>query len=272
MPGRYELAAKNLFSVRDATMHWHPEGRYLCVNAMRMSRTKKTGHTHLEIFRVQEKNVPVESVEVKETVKSFHWENNGDRFCILTTDENGHRLKATFFALSKTDCQQVADYELQGTQCNTVNWAPGGQYFCMAAIPGGDMIFGQLDANNKLDILHKDEHFLLTDIHWDPSSRYLISAVTQSLNAGIRYQTESGYKMWSFQGRLLYQYQKEKLFQIFWRPHPPALRRLRRPRQGAPRSRGTSTSSRRLSKKKTRRRRSTVLSWRSRRRTMSLLV
>jgi translation initiation factor 3 subunit B len=223
MPGRYELAAKNLFSVRDATMHWHPEGRYLCVNAMRMSRTKKTGHTHLEIFRVQEKNVPVETVEIKETVKSFHWENNGNRFCILTTDENGHRLKATFFALSDRECQQVAEYELQGTQCNAVSWAPGGSYFVMAAIPGGDMIFGQLDANNKLDILHKDEHFLLTDISWDPSSRYVISAVTQSLNAGIRYQTESGYKMWSFQGRLLYQFQKEKLFQIFWRPHPPTL-------------------------------------------------
>jgi len=40
---------------------------------------------------------------------------------------------------------------------------------------------------------------------------------------GIRYQTEAGYKMWSFQGRLLYQYSKEKLFQIFWRPHPPSL-------------------------------------------------
>merc|ERR1719316_1602280 len=29
--------------------------------------------------------------------------------------------------------------------------------------------------------------------------------------------------MWSFQGRLLYQFQKEKLFQICWRPHPPSL-------------------------------------------------
>ena len=27
MPSRQELAAKNLFSVRDATINWHPEGR-----------------------------------------------------------------------------------------------------------------------------------------------------------------------------------------------------------------------------------------------------
>merc|ERR1719253_1883281 len=222
MPSRQELAAKNLFSVRDATMHWHPEGRYLCVNAMRMSRTKKTGHTQLEIFRVMEKNVPVESVEIEESVKSFHWENNGHRFCILTSDENGHQLKSRFYN-AQSGCQEVASHELQGSGISTVQWAPAGQYFCMAAIPGGDMIFGQLDSNNKLDILHKDEHFLLTEILWDPSGRYLISAVTQAMATGIRYQTEAGYKMWSFQGRLLYQYSKEKLFQIFWRPHPPSL-------------------------------------------------
>lgn len=223
MPGRIELAAKNLFSVREATMHWHPEGKYLCVNAMRMSRSGKTGNTHLEIFRVLEKNVPVETYEIKETVKSFHWETNGNRFCILTTDDVGHGLKATFFALSERECEKVASYELQGTSVTHVQWAPAGQYFVMAAIPGGDMIFGQLDANNKLDILHKDEHFLLTEVIWDPSSRFVISAVTQAMNTGIRYQTEAGYKTWSFQGRLLYQFNKEKLFQIFWRPHPPSL-------------------------------------------------
>jgi translation initiation factor 3 subunit B len=224
MPSRQELAAKNLFSVRDATINWHPEGRYVCVNAMRMSRSKKTGHTHLEIFRVMEKNVPVESVEIKETVKSFYWEQNGHRFCILTTDENNHGLKARFFALPLSGgCNEVGKYELQGTQITTVSWAPAGQYFCMAAIPGGDLIFGQLDQNNKLDILHKDEHFLLTEILWDPSSRYVISATTQAMSSGIRYQTEAGYKMWSFQGRQLYSFNKEKLFQIFWRPHPPSL-------------------------------------------------
>jgi translation initiation factor 3 subunit B len=168
--------------------------------------------------------VPVESVEIKETVKSFHWEQNGHRFCILTTDENNHGLKARFFALPLSGgCNEVGKYELQGTQITTVSWAPAGQYFCMAAIPGGDLIFGQLDGNNKLDILHKDEHFLLTEILWDPSSRYVISATTQAMSSGIRYQTEAGYKMWTFQGRQLYSLNKEKLFQIFWRPHPPSL-------------------------------------------------
>jgi translation initiation factor 3 subunit B len=187
-----------------------------------MSRTKKTGHTHLEIFRVKEKNCPIESVEIKETVKSFNWEPNGNRFCILTTDEAGHNLKAQFYALGTNDCQQVAKHDLHAG-ISAVFWAPAGQYFVMAAIPGGDLVFGHLNEHNKLDILHKDEHFLMTEVMWDPSSRYVISAVTQSMAAGIRYQTEAGFQMWSFQGKSLYKTAKEKLFQLAWRPHPPSL-------------------------------------------------
>jgi translation initiation factor 3 subunit B len=93
----------------------------------------------------------------------------------------------------------------------------------MAAIPGGDLIFGHLNEHNKLDILHKDEHFLMTEVTWDPSSRYVISAVTQAMAAGIRYQTEAGFQMWTFQGKSLYKTPKEKLFQLAWRPHPPTL-------------------------------------------------
>jgi translation initiation factor 3 subunit B len=219
---RVEIAGKNLFNVRDASMHWQPEGKFLCVKAMRMSRSKKTGQVHLEIFRVMEKNVPVETVEIKESMKSIHWETSGNRFCLLTTDENGHNLKAQFYNISDKETHQVASYDCHGG-ISHVLWAPTGGYVVLAAIPGGDLIFAQLDEKNKLDILQKEEHFLLTDVHWDPSSRYCFTAATQSMSAGVRYQTESGVKCWSFQGRLLYQQQKEKLFQLAWRPHPPSL-------------------------------------------------
>merc|ERR1719198_1141439 len=43
------------------------------------------------------------------------------------------------------------------------------------------------------------------------------------MTAGIRYQTEAGFQMWTFQGKSLYKTAKEKLFQLAWRPHPPNL-------------------------------------------------
>ena len=44
---------------------------------------------------------------------------------------------------------------------NKVIWAPEGQYFVVASVAGssGDLLFAGLTANNKLEILHKDEHY-----------------------------------------------------------------------------------------------------------------
>merc|ERR1711920_175598 len=38
-----------------------------------------------------------------------------------------------------------------------------------------------------------------------------------------KYQMEAGYKIWTFQGRMLVEQGKEKLYSICWRPHPPSL-------------------------------------------------
>merc|ERR1712060_991779 len=34
---------------------------------------------------------------------------------------------------------------------------------------------------------------------------------------------EAGYAIWTFQGRVLFRQQKEKLYGVSWRPHPPSL-------------------------------------------------
>merc|ERR1712061_214785 len=41
--------------------------------------------------------------------------------------------------------------------------------------------------------------------------------------SGFKYSMEAGYAIWTFQGRQLFRQQKEKLWQVMWRPHPPSL-------------------------------------------------
>lgn len=119
----------------------------------------------------------------------------------------------------------VCSFDLPSNSFNNFFWAPDGQYFVVAAIGHGDLLFGGLTSDNKLEILHKDEHFMLTEVSWDPSSRYVITAVTQPMqnDMGFKYSMEAGYAIWTFQGRVLYRQQKEKLWQVMWRPHPPSL-------------------------------------------------
>lgn len=189
-------------------------------------RPKKKGATNLEIFRFRERDIPVDIVEVKDTVKGFYWETKGSRFAVLTADDAGHHPKLLIHALGSAKCEQIACLDLPSSSFNNVFWAPDGQYFVCAAIGQGDLLFGGLTPDNKCEILSKQEHFMLTDVSWDPSSRYLLTSVTQSIqpDAGAyKYSQEAGYCIWTFQGRKLYEQQKEKLWQIGWRPHPPSL-------------------------------------------------
>jgi len=229
VPSRKELAARSRTQV-ECKMHWQSEGDYLCLLVTKLSKTGKKGATNLEIFRIREKSYPVDIVEVTNTVKAFHWETGGNRFSVITTDDMGHKPKLSFYVLGPEKTEMACSIDLPSNSFTDVFWAPGGQYFVCAAMgssSSGDLLFGGLMPDNKVEILHKEEHFMLTNVEWDPSSRYVITAVTQPMRdeaCGFKYQMEAGYAIWTFQGRkLVGTIQKEKLFAISWRPHPPSL-------------------------------------------------
>merc|ERR1719235_1262523 len=224
IPSRRELASRSRTQC-EAQMYWQSEGDYLCLLVTKLSKTKKKGASNIEIFRIRERNIPVDVVEVKDTVKGFYWESKGSRFAVLTTDEAGLKPKLTFYSLNNDKIDCVFTFDLPSNSFNSFFWAPDGQYFVVAAISGGDLLWGCLNHDNKFEVLYKDEHFMLTDVAWDPSSRYVLTAVTQPIKDQIgafKYQMEAGFSIWTFQGRALYKCQKEKLWNIEWRPHPPS--------------------------------------------------
>jgi translation initiation factor 3 subunit B len=82
-PGRTILRQKNLFNVSEVgistpshyyivltvpfqcRLYWQNQGDFLCVRVDRHTKTKKSIFCNLEIFRVREKDFPVEVVELK---------------------------------------------------------------------------------------------------------------------------------------------------------------------------------------------------------------
>ena len=63
------------------------------------------------------------------------------------------------------------------------------------------VIAGLKTMNGQLEFFDADEmatmeaaeHFMCTDVEWDPSGRYLATAVT------VVHQMENGFNIWSFQ-------------------------------------------------------------------------
>mmetsp|Transcript_25397 Transcript_25397/g.67481 ORF Transcript_25397/g.67481 Transcript_25397/m.67481 type:complete len:707 (-) Transcript_25397:283-2403(-) len=231
IPSRREIASRSRTQC-EAEMHWQSEGDYLCLLVNKLSKTKKRLSTNLEIFRIREKSIPVDIVTIEDNVRGFFWESKGSRFAILTADEAGHKPKLLIYQLGREKCEALCCFDLPSNSFNKVVWAPEGQYFVVASVTSatgasgsGDLLFAGLTADNKLEILHKDEHYMLTNVEWDPSSRYIITAVTQPMSneGGYKYSMEAGYAIWTFQGRVLFRQQKEKLYGVSWRPHPPSL-------------------------------------------------
>merc|ERR1712157_176053 len=144
-PSKRELAMRARTQV-EATMHWQSEGDYLCLLVTKVSKTGKKGVSNLEIFRIREKNIPVEVVEVKDTVRGFFWETRGSRFAVLTADEANISPKLSIYQLTKERCVMLSVTALPSNSFNQVFWAPDGQYFVCAGIGNGDLLFGGLTA------------------------------------------------------------------------------------------------------------------------------
>ncbi|CAM9298035.1 unnamed protein product [Ascophyllum nodosum] len=233
IPSRKELRQKNLVMVSECRLHWQAspsycnEGDYLCVKVLRHSKSKKTMYNNFEIFRIRESLVPVETMEKKQQVAAFAWEPAGDRFAVVLGDVP--RLEVTFYTMKggagKNELQELET--LRERPFNHIYWSPMGN-ICLLAAMGEDVgpHNGRLelyDVENQAT-LKQTEHFRCNYIEWDPSGRYVCTAVSQPVTGSHwKAQMDNGYQLYSFQGERFHEFKKDNFYQIQWRPRPASL-------------------------------------------------
>jgi len=206
IPSKEIIRTRNLVNVSDCKLHWQSEGKYLCVKVDRHTKTKKSMYTSLEFFRVKEKNIPVEIVELKQVVINFAWEPKGDRFVFITVDEAiqgaqvAPKTSVHFYAPEKLK-NGVGEFCLVKTvekkNSNAIYWSPKGRFTLIATVHSQqsfDLEFWDLDfegekqkqdkaSKNKdlaanLMLMGTSEHYGLTDVEWDPTGRYVATSAS----------------------------------------------------------------------------------------------
>ncbi|KAK4379539.1 hypothetical protein RND71_001401 [Anisodus tanguticus] len=219
IPSKEELRQKNLFSVSDCKMYWQSNGDYLAVKVDRYTKTKKSTYTGFELFRIKERDIPIEVLELdnkNDKIIAFAWEPKGHRFAVIHGDNP--RPDVSFYSVrSGTNTGRVSKLTtLKGKQANALYWSPGGRFIILAGMKGfnGQLEFFDVD---ELDTMASAEHFMATDVEWDPTGRYVATAVTSV------HEMENGFNIWSFNGKLLYRILKDHFFQFLWRPRPPSF-------------------------------------------------
>jgi len=216
IPSRIEKRQKNLFSVADIKMHWQNKGDYLCIKADRLTKAKKSGATNFEFFRIRQKDIPVDTLEYKDNIVSFAWEPEGHRMCIIHGE--GQRPDVSFHSMKVKDTgvdKLTFLKTLEKRPVNNVFWAPHGTFVVLAGLKNLNGVL-EFWNTNEMECMAQEEHFMATDVEWDPTGRFVASSVTH-------YQLENGYNIWTFQGNLRHHYTKSKFFQFLWRPRPASL-------------------------------------------------
>jgi translation initiation factor 3 subunit B len=231
IPSRIELRQKNLFSVTSCSMVWHPLGDFLSVKVVRHTKSKKTHFNNLELFRIREELVPVETMDVKNQITEINWEPNGTRFSMVTSE--GNKSSISFYDMggkSETGkSEMVLLKTLPSRSVSTVIWSPNGQHCVLAGLPtatvsdfGGGFEFYDVDALPERGT--EVDHYRANNLKWDPSGRMVCTCVTQPLEGMVyKFQMDNGYKLWTFQGDMFYEKQWEKFYSFSWRPRPPGL-------------------------------------------------
>ena len=195
----------------------------------------------LELFRLRDKTVGVEVLEVKERVLDLIWEPGAasTRFALIMEPPSmASRYIISFYSMQPVgpphllftvDPAEPA-WKDRGAGYNAVHWSPTGSGHAvllnsLSPTTAGKMEFIEVGAKEPgKRSLAITEHANCTDVAWDPSGRTLASWKTQPLpcmrEPATRETVQNGFTLWSFQGAKIFETERTKVFQFLWRPRP----------------------------------------------------
>ncbi|KAH7644441.1 translation initiation factor eIF-3b like protein [Dermatophagoides farinae] len=223
IPSKNEVRSKNIFNVADCKMQWQNNGDYLCVKVDRYTKAKKerndankyTGLNYsFDLYHIREKQIPIDSIEIKEPIVNFGWEPHGSKLAIVHGDSPSYTI--SFYGIKQgTTVTLLKKFEKK--LCNSLFWSPTGQFILLASLRSANYTLEFVDTSD-FSRTNTQEHFKLSDVEWDPTGRYVVTSVSYWTN-----KSDNAYWVWSFQGRLLRKQILERLCQFSWRPQPPTL-------------------------------------------------
>lgn len=110
---------------------------------------------NFEIFHMKEKEIPVDSVEIKEPIQAFAWEPVGSKFSIIHGDPAN--ICISFYQVNTGQAPTLLK-KFERKPFNHLFWSPSGQFIVLAnlGLTGGALEF--LDTND-FTIMNVSDHY-----------------------------------------------------------------------------------------------------------------
>lgn len=142
--------------------------------------SKKTLNSVFEIFRIRDKDVPIEVLEFNKDMQimAFAWECKGIRFGIIHSEGQSNRTDVSFYSMgSKYNGKISLIKTLEKKAATLLFWSPAGSIVLMANLKGTSGQLEWVDVN-AMQTIGEAEHFMCSDIEWDPTGRFVATSVS----------------------------------------------------------------------------------------------
>jgi len=169
---------------------------------------------NLEVYRLAERGVPVDVMEVKDKVTHLSWEPSGNRFAVVSGE--GARSTVGFYQVAERDKGIVPLFVWEGKETTVVHWSPRGEVAVLVSAGTGVLEFVDVD---RKKVMATPEHVGSNGWAWDPSGRCFASWKTSRADSdAVRERVNNGYHLFTFQGTRLFDTMKPALTYFAWRP------------------------------------------------------
>jgi len=224
VPEKVSISTRNVYHVAECKMHWQKSGDYLCVKIDRY-KTKKEEKNQVkyggvyhsfDIYRIREKEIPVEKLKIEETIIAFAWEPVGTKFAIIYGESP--RITVSFYDINSASGKNISCMgSFEKRQANTIFWSPRGQFVVIAGLRNMNSTLEFIDTSD-MSVMTSADHHLVSDVEWDPTGRYIATGVSYWVN-----KVDNAYWIWNFQGKLLHKQPLNQFCVLLWRPIPSSL-------------------------------------------------
>lgn len=152
-------------------MFWQSKGAYLAVKVDHYTKGKKSTYMRLQLFRIKERDIPVEVLNFGHIVADFAWEPKGHRFVVVLQGDSllPDVVVYSMLSVDRTACISKL-VTLESRQVSGIYWAPKGRYMLLAGLQGFN---GQLEFfdSKELRTLQTAEHLMANSVQWDFTGR-----------------------------------------------------------------------------------------------------
>lgn len=237
IPDRTIVGSRKVFDVVDCKMVWQNDGDYFSACMTKVQNKKRT--SVIMVFRMLDPLVPVEQIELSEQILHMSWEPSGDKFVLIQGEPRNSTISLySMGGLAETKGsggkgapkgpqkkELVLLYSIPSKSYSDILWSPAGGVAALFNYVSETCLFELYDFENNQSLAQR-KHERGNKLVWDPSGRILASATISPIPKSrqtVRPVADDGFNLYSFQGSVISQMKKDRLYQFEWRPRPKDL-------------------------------------------------